>query len=119
MMRSFVKRRARSSIALVFTLLLAIAGGPSGTMDAPAAMPNQNNKQDVPTFSNVSVHDPSIVKDGDTYYVFGSHIATAMSKDLTHWTSFASSYTTPGNTLYGDLSFKIIYECVNIASVKE
>ncbi len=38
--------------------------------------------------SRVSVHDPSIVKDrnSDTYYVFGSHMATAKSDDLVNWT---------------------------------
>lgn len=104
MMRSFVKRKVRKSIAITLTLLLAIASAPLGAIDAAATVPDQNNKQDAPTFSNVSVHDPSIVKDGDTYYVFGSHISAAKSKDLTNWTSFANGYTTPGNTLYGDLS---------------
>ncbi len=33
----------------------------------------------------VTVHDPSIVKDGETYYVFGSHLAAAKSDDLIHW----------------------------------
>ncbi|MBB6678556.1 family 43 glycosylhydrolase [Cohnella lubricantis] len=57
-----------------------------------------------PTFSEVSVHDPSIVKAGDTFYVFGSHIEAAKSTDLMNWTGFTNGYTTPGNTLYGDLS---------------
>lgn len=52
----------------------------------------------------VSVHDPSIVKDKDTYYVFGSHIEAAKSNDLKNWTKFTNSYATPGNTLFGDLS---------------
>ncbi len=104
MMRSFVKRKVRKSTAITLTLLLAIASAPLGAIDAAATVPDQNKKQDAPTFSNVSVHDPSIVKDGDTYYVFGSHISAAKSKDLTNWTSFANGYTTPGNTLYGDLS---------------
>ncbi len=52
----------------------------------------------------VSVHDPSIVKDGNTYYVFGSHIEAAKSTDLQNWTRFTNAYTTPGNVLYGDLS---------------
>nr|WP_233531387.1 LamG-like jellyroll fold domain-containing protein [Paenibacillus alkalitolerans] len=55
-------------------------------------------------FQNVSVHDPSIVKDGDTYYVFGSHIEAAKSTDLMSWTKFTNAYTTPGNVIYGDLS---------------
>lgn len=50
-----------------------------------------------------SVHDPSIVKDGDTYYVFGSHIEAAKSTDLQNWTKFTNSYTTPGNKIFGDL----------------
>ncbi|MFC0252212.1 family 43 glycosylhydrolase [Massilia consociata] len=37
------------------------------------------------TFKNASVHDPSVVKAGDTYYVFGSHLAAAKSTDLMNW----------------------------------
>ena len=42
-----------------------------------------------PTFSDVSVHDPDIIKVNDTYYVFGSHLAVAKSTDLTHWEKIA------------------------------
>ena len=33
------------------------------------------------------VHDPSIIKEGDTYYVFSTRagIAIRCSKDLVHW----------------------------------
>ena len=34
------------------------------------------------TFLNASVHDPSVIKTDGTYYVFGSHLASAKSKDL-------------------------------------
>ena len=54
--------------------------------------------------SRVSVHDPSIVKEDDTYYVFGSHIEAAKSTDLQNWTTFTNGYTTPGNVIFGDLS---------------
>jgi len=37
------------------------------------------------SFKNASVHDPSVVKAGDTYYVFGSHLAAAKSTDLMNW----------------------------------
>ena len=57
-----------------------------------------------PDFKEVSVHDPSIIKDEDVYYIFGSHIDAAKSTDLMSWTKFTNGYTTPGNTLYGDLS---------------
>ena len=43
------------------------------------------------TFQNASVHDPSVIKVGDTFYVFGSHLASARSKDLMNWTQMTSS----------------------------
>ena len=46
-----------------------------------------------PTFTNVTVHDPSIVRDGSTYYVFGSHLAAASTPDLIRWTQITSSMT--------------------------
>ncbi|HEY4430589.1 MAG TPA: LamG-like jellyroll fold domain-containing protein [Paenibacillus sp.] len=57
-----------------------------------------------PALTNVSVHDPSVVVDKGTYYVFGSHIDAAKSDDLMKWTHFTNGYTTPGNVLFGDLS---------------
>lgn len=57
-----------------------------------------------PEFRNVSVHDPNIVKAGDSYYAFGSHIEAAKSADLLQWTSFTNGYQTPGNQLFDDLS---------------
>lgn len=39
--------------------------------------------------AGLSVHDPAVVKDGDTYYIFGSHMAAAKSTDLTNWKQFA------------------------------
>jgi arabinan endo-1,5-alpha-L-arabinosidase len=43
------------------------------------------------TFQNASVHDPSVLKVGDTFYVFGSHLASAKSKDLMKWTQVTDS----------------------------
>ena len=31
------------------------------------------------TFKNAAVHDPSIIRSGNTFYVFGSHLAAATS----------------------------------------
>jgi arabinan endo-1,5-alpha-L-arabinosidase len=58
----------------------------------------------IETKDRVSVHDPSIVKEGNTYYVFGSHIEAAKTTDLKSWTKFTNSYTTPNNVIFGDLS---------------
>ena len=49
---------------------------------------------DTPTFSNVFVHDPSIIRVEDTFYIFGSHLAVAATKDLMNWTQIA--YTAGG-----------------------
>ncbi|MFU0827622.1 MAG: GH43-C domain-containing protein [Lachnoclostridium sp.] len=35
---------------------------------------------------NVSVHDPSVIKVNDTFYIFGSHLAGAKSTDFMNWT---------------------------------
>ena len=44
-----------------------------------------------PSFTNVTVHDPSVVRDGSTYYVFGSHLASASSDDLLNWTQISTA----------------------------
>lgn len=62
-------------------------------------------KIDVKKIREVSVHDPSIIKDTDgKYYVFGSHITTAESDDLINWSYTARGYKTPENVHFGDLS---------------
>jgi len=38
---------------------------------------------------NASVHDPSIIKVGAEYFVFGSHLAAAKTTDLLNWTLVA------------------------------
>jgi len=39
---------------------------------------------------DIGVHDPSIVKADDGYYIFGSHLAAAKSTDLVNWTLISS-----------------------------
>jgi len=52
----------------------------------------------------VSVHDPSIIKDKGTYYVFGSHIDAAQSNDLINWDRFSNGYARTNNVEFGNLS---------------
>lgn len=42
--------------------------------------------------AGVSVHDPSIVKADGKYYIFGSHMSTAVSEDLRTWSVIGSGY---------------------------
>lgn len=51
-----------------------------------------------PVYQNVSVHDPSIIKTDNKYYIFGSHLASAKSDDLMTW-SQVSSGVSEGNVL--------------------
>ena len=49
------------------------------------------------SFRRTSVHDPSIVYDGEgTYYVFGSHLGVSKSNDLENWTSIYTDNPTSG-----------------------
>ena len=55
--------------------------------------------------SRASVHDPSIIREGDTYYVFGSHLAAAKSEDLVNWEQLCKDYENPtDNAIYGNLT---------------
>ncbi|WP_416150404.1 lipocalin-like domain-containing protein [Salipaludibacillus sp. HK11] len=65
---------------------------------------SSSSDESEPEFRNASVHDPSIIKADDMFYAIGSHIDGAKSEDLINWDNFTNGYTTPGNTLYGDLS---------------
>ncbi|WP_185235282.1 RICIN domain-containing protein [Teredinibacter franksiae] len=38
-----------------------------------------------PGFTNIAVHDPSIIYENGQYYVFGSHLSAARSPDLMNW----------------------------------
>ncbi|MGO4179901.1 glycoside hydrolase family 43 protein [Paenibacillus sp. TAF43_2] len=55
-----------------------------------------------PLFTNASVHDPSIIKVRDTFYIFGSHLAAAKSKDLMAWEQLNSSVY-EGNPIIPDV----------------
>jgi len=52
-----------------------------------------------PTFTNVTVHDPSVVHDGATFYVFGSHMASASTADLMQWTQITTSAAFPNSLI--------------------
>lgn len=50
----------------------------------------------------VSVHDPAVVKEDGKYYIFGSHMAAAVSEDLRSFKSFANGVNA-GNKLFDNL----------------
>ncbi len=54
-------------------------GGSEGTVD--------------PTFTNIAVHDPSVIKVEGEYYVIGSHLSAAKTDDLMNWERVADGVT--------------------------
>lgn len=44
--------------------------------------------------SRVSVHDPSVVKAENKYYIFGSHMADAVTSNLSSWNTFTTNINT-------------------------
>ena len=57
---------------------------------------------EAPSFENASVHDPSVIKVDETYYVFGSHLAAAKSNDLMKWEQVANGVSST-NPLFEDV----------------
>ncbi len=72
----------------LFTIVLA--GLLAGTACAPAPQ-DKFKDQAPPVFEDVTVHDPSVMRSGDTFYIVGSHLQTAKSKDLVKWEQMSTS----------------------------
>ncbi|MCY8974827.1 glycoside hydrolase family 43 protein [Bacillus atrophaeus] len=53
----------------------------------------QAQEAEKPVFKEVSVHDPSVIQTDGTFYVFGSHLASAKSKNLMQWQQLTTSVT--------------------------
>lgn len=61
----------------VVVLVLVLAVGTAAQMEEGGML--------VQPLLSASVHDPSVIRVGDTYYIFGSHLAAAKSSDLRNW----------------------------------
>ncbi len=85
-MPGFGRSRLAGDLGSRIASKLAPAGLTICTCLATSILPAQTT----PTFTNVSVHDPSIVRDGSTFYIFGSHLASASTTDLMHWTQLST-----------------------------
>lgn len=66
-----------------------------GAQEAPADLDFTVDLEGITTAklsAGVSVHDPSIFKADGKYYIFGSHMSTAVSEDLSSWTPIGTGY---------------------------
>jgi arabinan endo-1,5-alpha-L-arabinosidase len=113
------RRTALTAIAMGVTSLVTGCGGGGGggSSPAPSAPLNPTPVNPTPTtptnpttpttpttptnvtFGEISVHDPSVIKVGATYYVFGSHLSAAKTTDLMNWTRVADG-TNEANPLF-------------------
>ncbi len=52
--------------------------------------------------AGISVHDPSVVRAGDKYYIVGSHMTMAYTSDLEHWAYSGNGYSSV-NKVFGSI----------------
>jgi len=62
-----------------------------------------------PVFREASVHDPSVFRVGDYFYVIGSHMSSAKTSDFIQWTQI-SAYARPNNPLIDLDDFREAFE---------
>ncbi|WP_026674486.1 lipocalin-like domain-containing protein [Alkalihalobacterium bogoriense] len=103
------KSRVRKMIlmCLVIALLIPATVFAQGASDK-SNKGNSNNSNsnrphvpyegEIPSFTEASVHDPAVIKVEDTFYVFGSHLASAKTKDFMNWEQI-STHVHNGNPL--------------------
>lgn len=73
----------------------------SGCLQVEGVEPATFYDVETPTFNEVTVHDPSVVRVDDTFYIFGSHLAVAKTQDFMNWTQVA--YSADGvHPIFGD-----------------
>lgn len=97
------KFKMRVSLALLFVFLVSCFSGCGAGTPTTVMKPLAGDAKSFDDSHGVSVHDPSLfrAKDG-TYYVTGSHIASAKSTDLIHWNTVSSGVFDSNRTLTGE-----------------
>lgn len=89
------------SLAAVFVMLCFTGCGAGSTEAVMKTM--EGDALNFDDSNGVSVHDPSVFKAQDgTYYVTGSHIASAKSDDLINWSTVSSGVYDSNRTLVKD-----------------
>ena len=85
------------SLVLTVTLSHSLPShGQEETLRIPMTTEDAKSKYSTISMQRTSVHDPSIVYDEGSrlYYVFGSHMATAKTRDLQNWTGVSFPWGT-------------------------
>ncbi len=110
MRRPSALQRRHLLLAAGATLAGCGGGGGGGNASAatPAATPASGTTAGTTavTFTEVSVHDPSVIRVDGTWYVFGSHLAAAKSTDLLNWQLLASGVSN-SNPLFSNITTQL------------
>lgn len=91
-------KRLLSSLISLWTLplgILSLSAQTSSTAEntvVDVTLQQLNALTRISTKARVGVHDPSITRDGDTYYIFGTHRAQAKSSDLQNWSTILAPW---------------------------
>lgn len=86
-------------LSLIFISVCFTACGSAGSTEA-VMKTIEGDALDFDDRKGVSVHDPSIYKSKDgTYYITGSHIASAKSSDLINWNTISAGVFDSNRTL--------------------
>lgn len=89
-------------LSIIFIIMCFTGCGGAGSTDA-IIEPIEGDALNFDDSNGVSVHDPSIYKSQDgTYYITGSHIASAKSSDLINWHTISSGVFDSNRTLVAE-----------------
>lgn len=94
----FMNKKVIAMMALLVTTL-TVAG--CGAEEKDYVVDYENIERST-AMKDVAVHDPSIIEENGTYYIFGSHMEAASTTDLTNWTRMTNGYSNK-NKVFGDL----------------
>lgn len=78
-------------IPLFVETMLTSASGSSSVLNNNSNRPHMEYVMETPQFTEASVHDPSVIKVDETFYVFGSHLASAKTNDFMNWSQVSTS----------------------------
>lgn len=104
-----MKRINATALAVALALSACGGGGGASAPAVPAPMPVPVPVPPAPpalTFSSIAVHDPSLIKAGAQFYVFGSHGAAARTTDFMTWTKVADGVNA-ANPLFNNVTTEL------------
>ncbi len=80
----------KTNFFIVIVVIFFVIVSACGQKDASDTL----EKIEQPIFKSAVVHDPSVIKTEDNYYIVGSHLQMAKSLDLMSWESVSKSVPT-------------------------